>query len=163
MNPRDLVDNFLSHVGFDHANRRYALIKRHVSPSFASSLSCRNGRARRPVGHPFSISIPPMSCYLTGQLIIRRVKRRVSERCARLPPTSYVPSVQTSASSLSSMDAYPRDWRPRMVCSSSADAESLRVISAELPNRAKIPLRCRYGLHGGAGPYDLSSLRTSSR
>jgi hypothetical protein len=38
MNPRDLVDNFLLHVGGDHANWRYTLIKRHVTPSFASSL-----------------------------------------------------------------------------------------------------------------------------
>jgi hypothetical protein len=38
MNPRDLVDNFLPHVSGDHANWRYTLIKRHVVPSFASSL-----------------------------------------------------------------------------------------------------------------------------
>lgn len=59
MYPRDLVDNFLLPVGGDYANWRYTSIKRHAPASFGSNLGRRNRRAliRRPIGHPFSISI----------------------------------------------------------------------------------------------------------
>jgi hypothetical protein len=38
MNPRDLVNNFLLHVGSNGANWRYTLIKRHAAPLSHSSL-----------------------------------------------------------------------------------------------------------------------------